>query len=84
MAREIVETEMETVKPHKHALEKQQLTLRCDDGAEYIFERPTDGRKEFRLARRVQPDGTLSTGKRILPAAVKETADSLLSGKWHK
>lgn len=84
MGREVNEVKRETVKPHKHALEKELVTIECDDGAAYVFEKPSDSpQNEFRLARRVQPSGEISTSKAALPAAVEETIDTVVSG-WFK
>jgi len=42
-----------------------------------VFERATDSpRKDYTLARRIKPDGELSTSKGILPSSVKESMDS--------
>lgn len=84
MAREVTNVERETVQPHPMALEKEQVTVECDDGAAYVFEKSTDSpRDEFRLARRVQPDGAISTSKAALPSAVEETIETVVKG-WHK
>lgn len=78
MAKEIIRVERETVQPHKHALEREQVTLECDDGSEYVFERAADDpRKKFTLARRVKPDGDPSTTKAQLPSSVVESMDHL-------
>ena len=93
MAKEVTNLSRETVQPHPMALEREQVTLSCDDGSEYVFERPTDSpRKEYNLARRVKPDGELSTSKGILPSSVKDEMDSLterlaqlgVERGWHK
>jgi len=82
MAREATNVERETVQPHPHALEKEVVTVECDDGAAYVFERPTDSpRQELRLARRVKPDGSISTSKAALPSAVEETLDAAIE-RW--
>jgi hypothetical protein len=84
MTREVTSVTRETRQPHEHALEKEVVEVECGDGAEYVFERPTDREgTAFRLARRVKPDGTISTSKAALPAAVKETIEATVSG-WHK
>ena len=85
MAREI-ETMHEFVhKPHKFALEKEKMVLRCDDGAIYEFGRAVDESETYRLVRRFQPDGELSTTKAILPAAVKQTVSDVLGENgWMK
>lgn len=82
MAKQVTNVERETVQPHPHALEKEVVTLECDDGSEYIFEL-TDGNagEKFRLARRVKPDGEVSTSSAILPAAVEETMDAAIE-RW--
>jgi hypothetical protein len=78
MAKQVTNVERQTVQPHKHALEREQVTLTCDDGSEYVFERPADSpRKKYNLARRVKPDGELSTSKGILPSSVKDSMDRL-------
>lgn len=78
MAKEVTHVERETVQPHKHALEREQVTLECDDGSEYVFERPADSpSKKYTLARRVKPDGELSTSKAVLPSSVKDSMDRL-------
>lgn len=78
MAKEVINVERETVQPHKHALEREQVKLTCDDGSEYIFERATDSpKKEYHLARRIKPDGELSTSKAVLPSSVKDSLTDL-------
>lgn len=78
MAKEVTHVERETVQPHPHALKREQVTLECDDGTDYVFERPADSpRKEYNLARRVKPDGEISTSKGILPSDVTEKMDKL-------
>lgn len=78
MAKEVTHVERQTVQPHPHALEREQVVLECDDGSEYVFERPTDTpRKKLTLARRIKPDGELSTSKGVLPSSVKESMDKL-------
>ena len=77
MAKQVKNIERQTVQPHKHALEREQVSLTCDDGSEYIFERPADSpRQNYNLARRVKPSGELSTSKGILPSSVTEAMDS--------
>lgn len=84
MAREVTNVKRETVQPHEFALEKEVVTVECDDGAEYVFENVTDSPPEgFRLARRVKPSGEISTSKAALPAAVKETMNEVTS-RWEK
>lgn len=76
MAKEITNVERETVQPDPYSLEREQVTLTCDDGSEYVFERATDSpRKDYTLARRIKPDGELSTSKGILPSSVKKSMD---------
>lgn len=85
MAREITSMHEFVHKPHKFALEKEKMVLRCDDGAIYEFGRAVDESEAYRLVRRFQPDGQLSTSKAILPAAVKETVSSVLGESgWYK
>jgi hypothetical protein len=82
MAKEVENVERETVQPHPHALEKEQVTLTCDDGSAYVFEKAADSPKdELRLARRVKPSGDISTSNAPLPAAVEETLDAAIS-RW--
>lgn len=84
MAREIESVHTFTHKTHKFALEHECLVMRCDDGAVYEFGKAVD-EPTFRLVRRFKPDGTLSTSRAILPAAVKQTVNELLGeSKWHK
>lgn len=85
MAREIESVHTFAYKPHKFALEKEKAVVRCDDGAVYEFGRATDGPATYRLIRRFQPDGSLSTSNGILPAAVKQTVSSLFGDDgWTK
>lgn len=93
MAKQVTHLSRETVQPHPHALKREQVVLECDDGSEYVFERPADSpRKEYNLARRVNPDGELSTSKGILPSSVEEEMDNLterlatmgIERGWHK
>lgn len=78
MAKEVTNVSRETVQSDPYSLEREQVTVECDDGSEYVFERPTDSpTKSYSLARRVKPDGELSTSKGILPSAVKESMDNL-------
>ncbi len=85
MAREIESVHTFAYKPHKFALEKEKAVVRCDDGAVYEFGRATDGAATHRLIRRFQPDGSLSTSNAVLPAAVKQTVNSLLGEDgWSK
>lgn len=82
MAKEVTNIERETVQPHPHALEKEQVTVECDDDSAYVFEKPTDSPKqELRLARRVKPDGSISTSKAALPSAVEQTLEEAIS-RW--
>lgn len=84
MAKEVTNVERETVQPNPYALEKAQVTVECDDGTAYVFERVEDRpTNEFRLARREKPSGEVSTSKGRLPSAVKETLSTAVSG-WHK
>jgi len=84
MAREVTNVERETRQPHPHALEKEVVTVECDDGAAYVFEKVADSPKdELRLARRVKPDGSISTSKAALPAAVEETLDAAID-RWQE
>jgi hypothetical protein len=84
MAKEVVDSSQEVVQPDPFSLEKQQVTIECDDGSEYVFERVVDRpTEEFRLARRVHPSGRVSTSTAALPAAVEETVSTLVSG-WYK
>jgi len=76
MAKQVTNVERATVQESKFSLEREQVSLTCDDGSEYVFERPADSpRQDYNLARRVKPDGDLSTSKGILPAAVTEAMD---------
>jgi hypothetical protein len=78
MAKQVTSVERETVQNHPHALEREQVTLTCGDGSEYIFERATDNpRKKLRLTRRVTPNGEASTTKAQLPSSVKESLTDL-------
>lgn len=84
MAREVESVHRFEHQRHKHALKKERLILRCDDGAIYEFGKATDA-PAFRLVRRFQPDGSLSTSRGVLPAAIKQTANDILGEKsWHK
>ena len=84
MAKEVTSVTRETVQPHEFALEKEMVEIECDDGSAYVFERPTEREgNAFRLARRVKPDGAISTSKAALPSAVKESIEATVSG-WHK
>lgn len=83
MAREVESFHQFTHQSHKFGLEKEVAVARCDDGAVYEFERPTDGPESFRLVARFQPDGSRSLSNGVLPAAVKETLDSTLP-EWFK
>lgn len=76
MAREIDNVQTFTHKISPWSLEKEKVVMRCDDGAIYEFERPTD-EPNFELRCRYQPDGTLSTASGRLPSAIKETAGAL-------
>lgn len=78
MAKEVERVEQDTVQADPYSLEREQVKLHCDDGSEYVFERPTDSPTDkFTLARRVKPDGELSTSKGILPASVKESMNTV-------
>jgi hypothetical protein len=84
MAKEVVGVTRETRQPHELALEKEFVEIECDDGSEYVFERTLEREgTAFRLARRVKPDGTISTSKVALPAAVKESIEASVNG-WYK
>lgn len=84
MAKEVTDVERETVQPHPRALEREKVTVLTDDGGEYVFERTPDSPEDrFRLARRVKPDGTISTSKAALPGAVEETIETAVNG-WFK
>lgn len=82
MAREIESVHQFEHQSHKFGLPKEKVVMRCDDGAVYEFEQ-AEGRSQHRLVRRFQPDGTLSTSRGVLPAAVKETANTIING-WTK
>lgn len=78
MAKQVTNMERGFVKNHEYALEREQVTLVCDDGSKYVFERATDEpSKDYRLARRERADGTVSTGNGRLPASVKESMDEI-------
>jgi hypothetical protein len=84
MAKDVQSVTRETRQQHKYALEKEVVEIECDDGSAYVFERPTEREgSAFRLARRVKPDGAISTSKAALPAAVKESVEATVSG-WYK
>ncbi len=84
MGKSVTNVERDTVQPHPHALEKEQVTVECDDDSKYVFER-TDSTPDgkFRLARRVKPSGEISTSSAMLPSAVEETIETAVSG-WYK
>ena len=85
MAREIESVHEFSHKSHQFGLEKEKLVVRCDDGAIYEFGRAVDEPDTFNLVRRFQPDGSLSTSRAILPAAVKESVNTLLGEDgWSK
>lgn len=82
MAKEVNNIERETVQPHPRAIEKEVVTVDCDDGSTYVFEKVSDSPKdEFRFARREKPNGEISTRRAPLPSAVKETMDSAIE-RW--
>jgi hypothetical protein len=82
--KEVTNVEREMRQNHKFALKREVVDIECDDGSEYIFERvPERKREAFRLVRRVKPDGAISTSKRALPEAVKETVETVTEG-WYK
>lgn len=82
--KEVTNIEREMRQQHKFALKREVVDIECDDGSEYIFERPADREGgSFRLARRVKPDGVISTSKAALPAAVEETIETVTEG-WYK
>lgn len=84
MARNIESVHTFTHKQSPWSLEKEKVVVRCHDGAVYEFGKPED-EPTYRLIRRFQPDGSLSTSSGVLPSAVKETANSLFGEtKWHK
>lgn len=68
-------------------IDKEKTVVRCDDGAVYEFEDSESLPKDSppRLVRAFQPDGSLThvSGRKILPAAVEETAETLFGG-WSK
>lgn len=67
-----------------YSFDKRKTVVRCDDGTVYEFEK-SESAPNWRIVRSVKPDGSLthtSTSGR-LPAAVKETADTILTG-WSK
>jgi len=84
MAKEVQSVTREMRQQHKFALEKEVVEIECFDGSKYIFESiPERAGNAFRLARRVKPDGAISTSKAALPAAVKESVEATVSG-WYK
>jgi len=83
MAREVESFHQFTHKQSPWSLEKEVAVARCDDGAVYEFERPTDGRESFRLVRRFDPQGEMSLSRGVLPGAVKETVSDALPD-WTK
>lgn len=84
MAKEVSNVEQAIVQPHPAALEKVEVTVECDDGSSYIFEKPTDRTNgELHLARRVKPDGSISTSRAALPTAVRETMAEAID-RWQQ
>jgi hypothetical protein len=83
MARTVESVHQFTHSP-KYRLDKELTVVRCNDGTVYEFERPKD-KPSPKLAKSHQPDGSLShtSTRGRLPAAVKETAKTLLGG-WEK
>lgn len=82
MAR-VVKEVVESVRKAKFQLDKSIVTMRCDDGTKYIFERPLDQPEAYSFARREYPDGSWSSAPGRLPASVKEHAEEVLPG-WTK
>lgn len=83
MGREAATVHQWTEEP-KFRASKERTVIRCDDGYIYEFERLED-QPLPRLVRGFKPSGEMShlSGSKILPAAVKETVDSLFT-RWEK
>lgn len=68
----------------KWSLPKEMFVVRCDDGTIYEFESPKDTPEGFTLTHAFQPSGEMThTTKKVLPAAVEETVETLIGG-WSK
>lgn len=84
MAKEVNSVTREIRQPSTFELEKEVVEVECGDGSSYVFEKPTEREgSAFRLARRVMPDGKISTSKAHIPKAVKKSIEATVSG-WYK